>query len=172
MISRRSFLLATSFSLIGLLGLTSCDGASQSYVKINGEELSLDKLGEIIKDNELTARKDYVGKDIEVCAPLVSVSSPGNISVELDSSSYYSHDCPYGWVSIGTKTTRYLVELEESDVEIAAGFADGDTIRATGVFSGFNALGYITEICLFTTSSTQFDGGPVNGAATHLEKLD
>lgn len=170
MISRRDFLLAASFSLVGLFGLTSCDGASQGYVKINGEDLSLDKLREIIQSNELAARNDYIGKDIEICAPLVSISSPGSTSIELDSSSIYSHDCPFGWVSIGTDTTIYLIELEESEVEVATGLNKGDVIRATGVLSGFDDAGYMTEICLFSRP-IQLSKATVNGGTTHIEKL-
>ena len=173
LITRRNFLLSAfgSIAFAGMMGLSGCDSAKSGYVKINEEELSLDGLREAIQSNELSVRNDYVGKEIEVCAPLISVESAGSTSIQLDSDAIYSHNCPNGWISIGTDVTRYLVEIEESEVDIASSLNKGDIVHVTGVFSGFYDLGGMTEICLFSQDELlEIDGSTIYGTTTHIEK--
>lgn len=165
--TRRNFLLIGSFGLTCALGIPPCLGLTacsspKKYVDINNEELALDDLREIVQENELLAWNDYIGQGIEVSAPLISVSGPDSISIETETGGYYQHDCPQGYISVGTDTTRYLIELTESDAESAATLNKGDVVHATGTFSGFSDYGSMTEICLLL----------LDGATTHIEKDD
>lgn len=136
--------------------------ARKKYVDINNEELALDDLREIVRENELLAWNDYIGQGIEVSAPLISVSGPDSISIETESGGYYQHDCPQGYISVGTDTTRYLIELTESDAGPAATLNKGDVVHATGTLSGFSDYGSMTVICLLL----------LDGATAHIEKDD
>lgn len=153
--------------LATVAALTIClAGCSQSeYVEVNNEKMGINELSEKIQGNELSVQNDLVDKEITVVAKLRSVESPGSTSVDTSGNSSYSVNCPNGYLILGELPTLYYVQLTDETKELATSLKKGETIKASGIFSGFEDMGKVVNVKLLSFKN----GKPDNSVQPTIE---
>lgn len=124
--------------VIFMLCLAGCTPASDGYVEINNEKLELGELSKLIGENQLIIKDDYIGKDITIVAPFVSIEGKETSTLDSSSETPVMLERPLGEVVIGTNKARFHIQITEENRDTAASPKDGDTVKATGVFSAYN----------------------------------
>lgn len=127
--------------------------------------MGLQELPELIEENQLIIKDEYIGKDITVVAPFISIE--GNDTSTLDSSSetQVMIERPLGEVVIGTNQGRYVIQITGENRSTALTLKEGDLVKANGVFSAYNET--TKNIYLLT-----FDGfKPQNSIQPNIEIL-
>lgn len=130
--------LFTAITALALC-LAGCSSPSSGYVSINGEDLDLSELPKLIEKNQLEIKDEYIGKEMTVVAPFISIEDAENSTLNSAGDTQIMLDRPLGEVVIGTDGGRYIIQITEENREIAASLKAGATVKATGVFSAYDS---------------------------------
>lgn len=136
-----------------LFGCSNTESANQSSVEIADETLSIDELGDMVRENEMNIWQNYINKPITVTGTVQSVSS-GDVSIQTQSDGILQTECEFGYVTIAGNDTDYIVEISEEQQSIAASLEKGTAVTASGIFSGFNEYGNTMNVYLLTHDNT------------------
>lgn len=123
---------ALAFCLVG------CSSSQNEYVEINGKKMGLEELPKLIEENQLVIKDEYIGKDITVVAPFISIEGEATSTLDGSSETQIMLERPLGEVVIGTKEGRYVIQITEENKSIASTLRKGDLVKANGVFSAYN----------------------------------
>ena len=135
----------SALALILALPLFGCSNdANSEKVTIDGKEMSFKELEDAIEGNQPAMCSEYIGKEISATGKVAEVHGPDSVLYGDQESPIISHQCDKGYVQIGDREMRIIVELTDESAEIASTLKKGDEVSVSGVVSGLNRNGGIS----------------------------